>query len=149
MARGRGPAGILLAGGRFRSVLLVAALVAGCDSFGGQPVPPDAERIRMVNATTTPVMVTVNRAWIGTYPSWSSRDDLAVFGNGGPPWRVQFQTPGGQVLGNLTIDPSSGSQVSGFTYEGPCGAFGASWGMPQPDLPSIEVAPPPVDSRCR
>jgi hypothetical protein len=149
MTRRRGPAGIVLSIGRFRAVLLAAALVAGCESFGGGAVPSGAATIGMVNATSGPVAIYVNGVWVGTYPAWSEERAIPVFGRGGPPWNVQFRTPGDLVVGGLEIggidDGGSSSD-----WQSTCGRF-VTWSGEQPaDVPALDpAAPRPPDPPCR
>ena len=121
---------------------LALVLIAGC----GSAVPSGAATVGMVNATSVPIAVHVNGAWIGTYPAWSETDRIVVIGNGGPPWRVEFRTPDAFTAGEIVV-PGSGTPAgrSGSSWRSTCGEFVAWWGDRPPDAPSIgpdAVRPP-------
>ena len=140
--RRRGLAAVLFA--------VVATISASCGWTGGGAIPPDAERIGMVNATTAPVAVLVNGAWVGTYPAWSQQLELPIHGHGGPPWNVEFQGPNGLRIGVLHVDKNNEHPSSGFEYSSPCGEFHAWWGFTPGDLPMVDgTTAPPVDASCR
>jgi hypothetical protein len=149
MARGRGPAGIDLSIGRFRAVLLAAALLAGCEPFGGGAVPSGAAMIGMVNATSVPVAMHVNGIWVGTYPAWSEQPAIPLFGRGGPPWDVQFRTADDHVVGNLEVGgPDDGGSSS--DWQSTCGRF-VTWSGERPaDVPALDpAAHRPAEPPCR
>ena len=128
--------------------IVVAVLGSGC-GWAASPVPEDAERIGMVNATTTPVAVTVNGSWIGTYPGWS-HVELPIHGHGGPPWTIAFETPHGDEIAELTIDDTGEHSSSRTSHSSPCGEFHAWRGAVPDDVPIIEgTTPPPVNPTCR
>jgi len=148
MARGRGTVNILFANGRFRAVLVAAALVAGCESFGAGPVPSGAATVAMVNATSVPVAIHVNGVWVGTYPAWSEQRAIPVFGRGGPPWDVQFRTPDDLVVGGLDVGgPEAGGSSS--EWSSTCGRFVTWWGEPPDHIPALDPAGPrPPEPPC-
>ena len=122
--------------------------IVACGSFGGPVVPADAERISMVNATTTPVEVRVNGTWIGTYPAWSEQMDLPIHGNGGPPWDIEFLAPEGRQMNVLRISGDAGDPIATVGYSSPCGEFMAWSGSRPEDAPVVAgrtVPPTPPD----
>jgi len=125
----------------------IASLVlAACGSFGGGPVPSGAAVIGMVNATSMPVAMHVNGAWVGTYPAWSEQRAIPVFGPGGPPWNVEFRDQDGFVIGSVVVDGPATDESASSGWTSSCGQFTAWWG-PVPDtLPVLDPEagrPPP------
>lgn len=111
----------------------LAAVLSGCGAAG------PAATIGMVNATTIPVAVHVNGAWVGTFPAWSERREIVVTGHGGPPWRVEFFGPDGERMGDLdaSLDESGGN---GTGWSSTCGQFVAWFRTVPNDLPPLDPA---------
>ncbi len=107
-------------------------------------MPSGAVGIGLVNATSVPVALHVNDAWVGTYPAWSEQREIPIFGNGGPPWRVTFRGPEGFPVASLDLDAATDSAISEWRSD--CGVLVTWSGSLPPDLPTIDPAatPPPI-----
>lgn len=128
------------------ALLAVTFAVGACGSFGGGGVPANAAIVRYVNATSVPVEVRVNGAPWGTIAPWTPAQEMAVFGPGGPPWRVGFLDPDGFELGSLDVDgPARPGEASSSTQTSTCGTFAVWWGAEPPAIPVVDPAasPPP------
>lgn len=111
--------------------LLVAAMLGACGSAG------PAATIGMVNATTIPVAVHVNGAWVGTFAPMTEHREIKVSGHGGPPWRIEFFGPDGEQMGDFdaSLDDSGGNGTGWSTR---CGQFVAWFRTVPNDLPPLD-----------
>jgi len=119
--------------GTAAALMLLAAVLIGCGTAG------PAATIGMVNATTIPVAVHVNGTWVGTFPRWSEQREIVVAGNGGPPWKVEFFGPDGEVLGDLEVSPNDAGG-NGTGWSSSCGQFVAWFRTVPNDIPTLDPA---------
>jgi hypothetical protein len=112
--------------------LLAGVLLAACGAAG-----PSAT-VGMVNATTIPVAVHVNGAWVGTFPAWSEQREIVVTGHGGPPWHIEFFGPDAEAMGDLDASPKNEGNSTGWWTS--CGQFVAWFRTPPMDIPPLDPA---------
>ena len=124
------------------ALLGLAPVVGGCQAL----LPSAADTVILENDTTTVVTVHVNGAWVGTVEAGATAD-VSLQGRGGPPFRIEARSRGGNVLFDLTINADDYARVrdgSGSLSSGGapgCGWIEARYGTPDPAAP---IAPAPV-----
>ena len=119
--------------GAAAALVLLAAVLSGCGAAG------PTETIGMVNATTIPVAVHVNGTWVGTFPAWSEHREIVIGGHGGPPWKVEFFGPDGEVMGDLDISTNvTGDSGNGTGWSSSCGQFAAWFRTVPNDIPPLD-----------
>ena len=126
--------------------MLVGALalpvVGGCESF----LPSPADHVTIENATTTIVTVLVNGGLVGPIEA-GSVVDIPLGNRGGPPFRIEARSRGGNVLFEWTISAEEYQQVrdgsvSMSTGTAPgCGWIEARYGKADPADPNVAEAP--------
>jgi hypothetical protein len=130
---------------RLRPVLLVAlglTVAAGCQAF----LPSSADRVTIENDTTTRVTILVNGGLVHAIEAGATAQ-IALQGTGGPPFRIEARSPGGNVLFEMAISPEDYRNVrDGLTTMSTgaapgCGWIEAHYGEPDPAAPVIAEAP--------
>ena len=122
-------------------IIGLAAVVAGCQAF----LPSAADQVTIRNDTTTVVSIHVNGGVVGRIEA-GSVEDIPLGGLGGPPFRIEARSQGGNVLFDWTISVRDVRQVrdgsaSMSTGAAPgCGWIEARYGEPDPAAP-IAAAP--------
>ncbi len=124
------------------TLLGLTVAVAGCQAI----LPSRADRVTIQNDTTTPVTVHVNAGWVATIEA-GAMADIPIRGHGGPPFRIEARSRGGQVLFEMSISADDyaavrdghGSMTSGIAPG--CGWIEARYGQPDPAAPVPPEAP--------
>jgi hypothetical protein len=97
-------------------VTAVIAMVAACGA------PGSGSAVRLENATTVPVAVHLNDAWVGTYPAGAIAD--VPIGQASIPVVIEARSPSGAVLASLTAAASDMADARGVAeWVLPCGAI--------------------------
>jgi hypothetical protein len=103
-------------------VTAVIAMVAACGA------PGSGSAVRLENATTVPVAVHLNDAWVGTYPAGAIVD--VPIGQAALPIVIEARSPSGAVLASLTASESDIADARGVgEWVLPCGAIRLSLSM--------------------
>ena len=118
----------------------LASAAAACQAL----LPSAADRITIQNDTTARITVLVNGGLIGAIEAGSTVD-VPLVGHGGPPFRVEARSPGGNVLFDWSISEEEYRQVrdgdvsmSTGTATG-CGWIEARYGEADPAGPVAEA----------
>ena len=101
-------------------VAAVIATVAACST------PASGRAVRLENATTVPVAVHLNDAWVGTYPAGATVD--VPIGQSAIPVVIEARSPSGAVLASLTATESDIDPGGVGEWVLPCGAIRLSLG---------------------
>lgn len=111
---------------RWRPIVLVAlglTIATGCQAF----LPSAADRITIQNDTTTRVTIHVNGGLVDALEAGATHH-VSLAGHGGPPFRIEARSPGGNVLYELSISVEDYRQVrDGNTSMSTGGATGCGW----------------------
>jgi hypothetical protein len=98
---------------------LVAAAIA---TLVACATPPSGPAVRLENATTVPVAIHLNDAWVGTYPAGAIAD--VPIGQASIPVVIEARSPSGAVLASLTAAASDIADARGVAeWVLPCGAI--------------------------
>ena len=133
--------------GAVRRVSLVALLgvaptLGACQAL----IPSAADQLTIENDTTARLTVHVNGGLVGAIEA-GSRVDIPLGGHGGPPFRIEARSPGGNVLFDWSISAGDYQQVrdgnaSMSTGVAPgCGWIEARYGKADPAAPVAPEAP--------
>jgi hypothetical protein len=113
------------------------ATVAACATAGSGPT------VRLENATTIPVAVHLNDAWVGTYPAGAIVD--VPIGQAAIPLVIEARSQSGAVLASLTAAESDIADARGVAeWMLPCGAIRLSLSATDQE----PIATPEVLSAC-
>jgi hypothetical protein len=97
-------------------VAVVIATVTACGTAGSGAV------VRLENATTVPVAIHLNDAWVGTYAAGAVVD--VPIGQAVIPVVIEARSPSGAVLASLTAAESDIAEARGVgEWVLPCGAI--------------------------
>jgi hypothetical protein len=118
--------------------IVVALAVSACGGFGGGPAVPEGGAA-MSNATSLPVAVEVNGAWVGTYPAWTEVAGIPIE-RGAPPWRVMFLTPDGDPMTSIVVDADRSGMSGRWITR--CGTLVVWFGERPGDALEIDPAAP-------
>ena len=88
--------------------------------------------VHLTHRTAVPGVVSVNGAWVGTYPPGASVD-VPIGGHGGPPYTITVHSPKGGELATFEIIGPDVSAVAGGAGVGgssgtACGSIEFSFG---------------------
>ena len=125
---------------RVAAAIGLAGLLAGCQAL----LPSAADRLTIRNDTTTRLTIHVNGGLVGAIEA-GSVDDIPLGGRGGPPFRIEARSAGGNVLFDWTISAGDYQQVrdgnaSMSTGTAPgCGWIEARYGEADPAAPIAEA----------
>ena len=125
---------------RIALVVGLAAIVSGCQAL----FPSPADRVTIQNDTTTLVTIHVNGGLVGTIEA-GAMADIPLQGRGGPPFRIDARSRGGNLLFEWTISAEDYRQVrdgvaSMSTGTAPgCGWIEARYGEADPAAPIAEA----------
>ncbi len=128
------------------ALVVAAGLLAGCAGWTTSP----ALTLHVDSAIDRPLLVYLNRDWVGTIPAGATDATVPADGHGGPPWTAEGRVASGSVLITMQIPapPASGSGQA-TTAVTACGTITMTVGTPAPGPSLAPPAPgaslPPCD----